>query len=170
MDPKGSFEHYNRSMEPTRATSSNRSELPLLLPAVGIDIVQISAFHEQLEQPGSRFANVFSAGELRRARKYSGARRAEHLAGRWAAKEAFIKAWSQALFARPPVISPEALDWSEIEVRPDAYHRVELVLHGAVGRGVEKSLGDVRTSLSITHDGDYAAANVLLIEAPAACI
>lgn len=140
----------------------------VFLPATGIDIVQISGFREQLEQPGSRFSGVFSAYELRRARKYSGLRAAEHLAGRWAAKEAFIKAWSQALFGRPPVIAPEALDWSEIEVRADAYHRVELVLNGAVGAAVEKSVGDVRTSLSITHDGDYAAASVLLIDAPIA--
>ncbi|WJZ03485.1 holo-ACP synthase AcpS [Corynebacterium freiburgense] len=140
----------------------------VFLPATGIDIVQISGFREQLEQPGSRFSGVFSAYELRRARKYTGVREVEHLAGRWAAKEAFIKAWSQALFGRPPVIAPEALDWSEIEVRADAYHRVELALRGAVGAAVEKSVGDVRTSLSITHDGDYAAASVLLIDAPIA--
>ncbi|GAA4784863.1 holo-ACP synthase [Corynebacterium canis] len=138
--------------------------------SVGIDMVHIPGFQEQLAQPGSKFAAVFSAYELRRANKYTGKRRAEHLAGRWAAKEAFIKAWSQAVYGKPPVIAPEAVNWAEIEVRADAYHRVAFMLHGAIAKGLESSVGDVELQLSITHDGDYAAASVLLIDTPASRI
>ncbi|MDO5076200.1 holo-ACP synthase [Corynebacterium sp.] len=137
---------------------------------LGTDLVHIPGFAEQLAQPGSKFAAVFSAAELRRAKKYTGRRRAEHLAGRWAAKEAFIKAWSQACYGKPPVLAQEAVTWSEIEVRADAYQRVAIHLNGEIARAVADSLGHVQSSLSISHDGDYAAANVLLIRTPASRI
>ncbi|KKO79494.1 4'-phosphopantetheinyl transferase [Corynebacterium striatum] len=131
--------------------------------AVGTDLVCISEFAQQLSVPGTRFESVFSATELRVAtRKGDSARRAEHLAGRWAAKEAFIKAWSQALYGLPPVVAENDVDWQEIEVQPDAWGRVALVLHGHIKESVAASLGDMRTSLSISHDGDYATATVLL--------
>ncbi|HAT1132126.1 holo-ACP synthase [Corynebacterium striatum] len=131
--------------------------------AVGTDLVCISEFAQQLSVPGTRFEAVFSATELRVAtRKGDSARRAEHLAGRWAAKEAFIKAWSQALYGRPPVVAENDVDWQEIEVQPDAWGRVGLVLRGHIKESVAASLGDIRTSLSISHDGDYATATVLL--------
>ena len=44
--------------------------------------------------------------------------------GRWAAKEAFIKAWSQAIYGRPPLIDPDGVDFTEIEIRPDRWGRV----------------------------------------------
>lgn len=132
--------------------------------SVGTDLVHIPSFAQQLELPGTRFAQVFSASELRvaQARGLSGATRAQHLAGRWAAKEAFIKAWSQALYGRPPVMAEEAVDWAEIEVRPDAWGRVALELRGEIACLVRESLGDFSMALSISHDGDYATAIVYL--------
>lgn len=137
--------------------------------SVGTDLVHIPGFAEQLARPGTRFTGVFSAAELRLATQRFGsgsARQAEHLAGRWAAKEAFIKAWSQALYGRPPVIAPDDVDFAEIEVRADAWGgRVGLELRGAVKDAVDESLGGQWTaSLSISHDGgDYATATVLLV-------
>lgn len=132
--------------------------------SMGTDLVHIPSFAQQLELPGTRFAQVFSASELRvaQARGLSGAARAQHLAGRWAAKEAFIKAWSQALYGRPPVMVEEAVDWADIEVRPDAWRRVALELRGEIARLARESLGDFSTALSISHDGDYATAVVHL--------
>lgn len=132
--------------------------------SVGTDLVHIPSFAQQLELPGTRFAQVFSAYELRvaQARGLSGAARAQHLAGRWAAKEAFIKAWSQALYGRPPVLAEEAVDWADIEVRPDAWGRVALELRGEIARLARESLGDFSMALSISHDGDYATAIVYL--------
>lgn len=132
--------------------------------SVGTDLVHIPSFAQQLELPGTRFAQVFSASELRvaQARGLSGASRAQHLAGRWAAKEAFIKAWSQALYGRPPVLAEEAVDWADIEVRPDAWGRVALELRGEIARLARESLGDFSMALSISHDGDYATAIVYL--------
>ena len=132
--------------------------------SVGTDLVHIPSFAQQLELPGTRFAQVFSGPELRvaQARGLSGTARAQHLAGRWAAKEAFIKAWSQTLYAHPPVIAEEAVDWAEIEVRPDAWGRVALELRGEIARLTRESLGEFSTALSISHDGDYATAIVYL--------
>ncbi|HJG43742.1 holo-ACP synthase AcpS [Corynebacterium phoceense] len=134
--------------------------------SVGTDLVHIPGFAEQLARPGTRFTGVFSAAELRLATQRFGsgsARQAEHLAGRWAAKEAFIKAWSQALYGRPPVIAPDDVDFAEIEVRADAWGRVGLEVRGAVQDAVDESLGQWTASLSISHDGDYATATVLLV-------
>ncbi|SQG65288.1 4'-phosphopantetheinyl transferase [Corynebacterium renale] len=123
----------------------------------GIDIVHIPSFAAQLETPGSTFESVFSAHELRHAARYTGARRQEHLAGRWAAKEAFIKAWSQSLYGRPPVIAADRVDFSEIAVVADQWGRVAFRLAGEVAQLVDPK----HVSLSISHDQDYAVAHVV---------
>jgi len=122
--------------------------------------VHVPGFREQLERPGSRFEAVFAVGELRTAARRQD--RALHLAGRWAAKEAFIKAWSQAIYGRPPLIDPDGVDFTEIEIRPDRWGRVAVELYGEVEQAVRASVGEIRTSLSISHDGDYAMATCLL--------
>lgn len=130
--------------------------------SIGTDLVHIPAFAEQLAQPGSSFMDVFGAGERRLASTRAGNRNAEHLAGRWAAKEAFIKAWSQAIYGRPPVISPEQVRWAEIEVRADRWGRVALEPVGEMATALRGSVGPSHIALSISHDGDYATATCLL--------
>ncbi|WP_080796448.1 holo-ACP synthase [Corynebacterium pacaense] len=129
---------------------------------IGTDLVHIPAFAEQLAQPGSSFMAVFGAGERRLAANREGFRRVEHLAGRWAAKEAFIKAWSQAIYGRPPVIPEEEVAWAEIEVRADRWGRVALGLAPDMAAKVRGSLGEFSTQISISHDGDYATAVCML--------
>lgn len=135
--------------------------------SIGTDLVHIPAFAEQLAQPGSSFMDVFGAGERRLASTRAGNRNAEHLAGRWAAKEAFIKAWSQAIYGQPPVIPEEDVQWSLIEVRADRWGRVALDVAPALDAQVRGSIGDYTTSLSISHDGDYATAVCVLTYAVA---
>ena len=102
--------------------------------------------------------DVFGPGERRLASTRLGSRNAEHLAGRWAAKEAFIKAWSQAIYGLPPVIAEEDVQWALIEVRADRWGRVALHVAPALDAQVRESIGDYTTALSISHDGDYATA------------
>ena len=146
--------------------------------SVGTDLVHIPGFSAQLEQPGSVFAQrAFTARERREARNRSeerGTNPAQHLAARWAAKESFIKAWSQA-HARyansrgnsaAPVILSEDVDWREVELVTDRWGRPSLRLSGAIARAVEHSLGqEVSTPgcwpVSLSHDGDYAIAIVV---------
>ncbi|WP_394282284.1 holo-ACP synthase [Corynebacterium sp.] len=122
---------------------------------VGVDVVHISAFREQLALPGSTFEAVFTARELRLAATKPD--RAEHLAGRWAAKEAFIKAWSQSIYGRPPLIEPDRVDFAEIDVVADRFGRVAIQLSGHVA-----AVAPAAQSVSISHDGDYAVAVCLV--------
>ncbi|MDY3127312.1 MAG: holo-ACP synthase [Corynebacterium sp.] len=148
--------------------------------SIGVDIVHIPSFAEQLHRPGSTFLSVFTPLEIRHAnarREGGGASksyevvgafagsRAEHLAGRWAAKESFIKAWSQLLYGAPPVLDPDGVNFAEIEVSADRWGRVAFAFHGDVQRSLEESLGAINrwdVALSISHDGDYAIAQSLL--------
>lgn len=145
---------------------------------VGTDLVHVPGFSAQLDQPGTVFAQrTFTAREFREARRRSqerGSSPAQHLAARWAAKESFIKAWSQAhvLCAKSrgtstsPVILAEDVDWREIEVVTDRWGRPSLRLSGTVAHAVERSLGEEVSTpgcwpVSLSHDGDYAMAIVL---------
>lgn len=130
--------------------------------SVGSDLVHIPGFAAQLDVPGTRFADVFSAQELRTANTRESSRRAEHLAGRWAVKEAFIKAWSQALYGQPPVLVDAPTLWSSIDVRPDAWGRIAVVPGGEIAAALTQSLGRWAASASISHDGDYAMATVIV--------
>ncbi len=122
---------------------------------VGLDIVSIPDFVEQLRQPGTRFTDAFTAGERRDARSGSGdAERS--LAARWAAKEAVIKAWSVSRFARRPALP--MIVHTDIEVVTDNWGRPAIRLTGAIG----KYLGQTQVHVSLTHDGDTAAAVVIL--------
>lgn len=131
--------------------------------AVGVDVVGISAFAEQLAQPGTRFARSFTAGERRAARAGVGndtLREAESLAARWAAKEAVVKAWSSTCFGHPEVIDPEFVDLREIEVRSDAWGRPAIRLHGAIAH----AMTGYNALVSLSHDpaADIAVAFVVL--------
>lgn len=142
---------------------------------VGTDLVHVPAFAHQLTIPGTVFAErAFTARELREVRRRvdaTGSLQAEHLAARWAAKEALVKAWSQAAntlagTAVPPSLSPESLDWREIEVVTDRWGRPQLRLAGTVRDAVEQALGRGSAEtrcwpVSLTHDDDWAAAVVL---------
>ena len=137
---------------------------------MGVDVVDVAAFGEQLDETGTRFAQVFTPGERRAARARSGAdpaRETESLAARWAAKEAVIKAWSSTCFGHPEVIDPTSVDLREIEVRTDAWGRPGVRLHGAIA----ESMSGYAVLVSLSHDpaageGGIAIAFVVLQETP----
>ena len=126
----------------------------LPVQGVGVDLVHVPSFAEQLAQPGSRFADVFTPGERRDVAARGG--HARHFAARWAAREALIKAWSQLVYGEPPLLGDEAL--RQIEVACDAWGRPRLLLGGDVAA----YLGECRADLSLSHDGEYAVAYVVL--------
>ena len=128
---------------------------------VGIDLVDVYAFAEQLDAPGTRFElRAFSAGERSEVGSVDQAR-TRRLAARFAAKEAFIKAWSASRFAHEPMLA--TWDLSEVEVVTDAHGRPSLRLSGSVQAAVHEQFGDRWTAhLSMTHDGPSAAAVVVL--------
>ncbi|MCM3907431.1 MULTISPECIES: holo-ACP synthase AcpS [Trueperella] len=124
---------------------------------LGVDLVHIPTFAEQLAAPGTHMAQVFSGAEMRGARRRAaatGADVAHHLAARWAGKEAFIKAWSSTLVGRPPLIAEQDVNLTEIQVLSDPYHRPYIALTSAI----KEAFGDTDILLSLSHDGDYAIA------------
>jgi holo-[acyl-carrier protein] synthase len=122
---------------------------------VGVDLVHVPSFAAQLDQPGSRFERVFLPGERRDASDRS-SEPARHLAARWAAKEAVIKAWSASLRGSAPVMSEHVHHL--IELVADAWGRPSIRLHGEVA----KHLDGHTLEVSLSHDGDYAVAYVVL--------
>ena len=151
---------------------------------LGVDLVSLPEFAAQVREPGSAFlAGVLTPREARRVRARAAATSgtqpgsvrydeavARHAGGLWAAKEAFIKAWSCALFGRPPRIGADDVDWREIEVIHDEWNRPALALHGDVAAACEESLGAPstwRARVSISHDGECAIAPVAIVDASA---
>jgi holo-[acyl-carrier protein] synthase len=134
---------------------------------IGLDVVDVDAFAQQLAVPGTRFAiGAFRASERADvgpigqpgAMEPAAARR---LAARFAAKEAFVKAWSSSRFGQAPAMA----DWapSEVEVVGDVHGRPSLALHGEIAAAVHAQLGERWTAhLSLSHDGPVAAAMVVL--------
>jgi holo-[acyl-carrier protein] synthase len=127
---------------------------------IGMDIVAMEAFEAQLSDAASVFvAQTFTAQERADAAKGTARAEAWSLAARFAAKEAFIKAWGGARYGAPPSLT--RVDYRDMEVARDAFGRPQLVLHGEVARAVAP-LGGLRIHLSLSHDGPVAAAYVIL--------
>lgn len=118
---------------------------------VGVDLVQISRIAESLERFGDRFLRrIFTDAEI--AYATSGATGTpERLAARFAAKEATIKALG---------LPDDPCDWRHIEVRRSASGACSLALSGAA-RDAADRLGAGSFALSLSHEGDYAAAVVI---------
>lgn len=129
---------------------------------IGIDLVTVSEFSAQLAQPGSTMERFFTATERRDSARDG--RPERHLAARWAAKEAVIKAWSSARFALDPSL-PE-IEHRCIEVVSDVRGRPRIRLTDPVASAVESTLGPVSLHVSLTHDGDVAAAVAVIERRP----
>jgi holo-[acyl-carrier protein] synthase len=122
---------------------------------VGVDLVHVPSFVDQLERPGTGFVAGFLPGERSDARSRP-SDSARHFAARWAAKEAVIKAWSASMFGEAPVMDEHVHHL--IELVSDAWGRPRIRLHGEVA----KHLAGHTLEVSLSHDGDYAIAYVIL--------
>ena len=134
---------------------------------MGHDVVSISDFQQQLNLPGSRFENLFSAREKAQCGARSGVfleDYARHLAVRWAGKEAFLKAWSHALVPQTHMpYSMESFPWNAIEILSDSVRRPSVFLQRDVMQKLTESLGQrVIPHISLSHDGDVASAVIIL--------
>jgi holo-[acyl-carrier protein] synthase len=114
----------------------------------GIDVVELPRFRQVLRRGGAAFMRrVFTPQE----EAYATARRRTtllHLAGRFAAKEAVIKAVSQ--------IDPRrVLAMNQIEVRNDRMGRPRILLHGAGRR--------LTVHISLSHVDTVAVASAIAI-------
>jgi len=124
------------------------------IKGVGVDLVRIPRMRRVVERWQDRFLKrVFTAEEI----AYCQGRRdpVPHLAARFAAKEAGLKALGIGLRF--------GVSWRELEVRRERGQAPVLVLSGK-SRSIGESLGGAHhLLLSLTHDGEYALAHCLLV-------
>ena len=120
---------------------------------IGVDLVRISRMREIIARWDTRFLHrVFTPREI----AYCTSRRdpVPHFAGRFAAKEAGLKALGTGLRL--------GISWRELEVQRDRGEAPRLVLSGR-SREIGLARGGQRMLLAITHDGDYALAHAMLV-------
>lgn len=117
--------------------------------SLGLDLTQIARVEETFARRGDRFLErIFTAGE----RAYCEARarrRFVHYAGRFAVKEAVMKALGTG-WAR-------GVRWVDIETVRAPGRAPELVLHGRSAE-IARERGIARIHVTITHDAGLAAA------------
>jgi holo-[acyl-carrier protein] synthase len=117
----------------------------------GVDLVEVARIRAALDRHGDRFANrIFTPGE--RLQAGNGPLRVQFLAGRFAAKEAVMKALGTG-WAR-------GVSWTDIDVRRLPSGKPEIVLQGKC-KEIADGLGIGRWEISITHTDGHAAASVL---------
>lgn len=126
----------------------------MTIRGIGIDVVQITRMRDVIDRWDERFLRrVFTDGEI----AYCRARRdpVPHFAARFAAKEAGLKALGTGLRM--------GIHWRELEVQRERGQAPTLVLRGrSYEIGVARGGG--RMLLTLTHDGDYALAQAMLVD------
>jgi holo-[acyl-carrier protein] synthase len=117
---------------------------------LGIDVASIDRMSRVLERHGDRmWARILTSGE--RAAFARRRDRAAALAGRWAAKEAAVKAFGGRAGAL----------WHDFEVTRGILGEPQIRFHGRAKATAER-MKIVRAHVSITHDAGVAAAVVVL--------
>ena len=123
-----------------------------MIVGTGIDITEVQRIANSIERFGRRFLErVFTPEEIRYCE--SKANKAERYAGRFAAKEAAMKAigtgWSRGV------------TWQDVEVKRFPGGRPTLAFHSRAAEFAQK-LGAIHAHLSITHTERQAMAQVIL--------
>jgi holo-[acyl-carrier protein] synthase len=117
--------------------------------ATGVDLIEIARIEEVMARHGKHYLErIFTPAEL----EYCG-KRAESLAGRWAAKEAVVKALGTGI---------GDVTWKEIEILGDEQNAPKLTLSG-MAENKAKELGLTNWSVSISHSLSHSVAFVVAI-------
>lgn len=117
-----------------------------MIKGIGIDITEISRIQAILERQPRFAERILTEREITVYTGLSGPRKAEFLAGRFAAKEAFSKAFGTGI--------GENLSFLDIEITTEQNGKPFILM--PFSKGVH---------LSITHSREYAAAQVVIEEA-----
>ena len=120
--------------------------------ALGLDLTEVQRLTEAEERRGARFLErLFTPGERAYCERRP-ARRLLHYAGRFAVKDAVMKALGTGW--------TNGVRWLDIEVRRASGGPPELVLHGQSAT-IARQRGIERWHITITHDAGIAAAVVV---------
>ena len=125
---------------------------PAGIVGIGVDIVDIARVQRLLERHGARFLKrVFTEEEARYAME--SAAPAERLAGRFAVKEAVLKAFGTG--------KSQGILWRDVETVRGPRGKPAVRLHGQAVRWAKWRGGDT-IHVSIAHDGGRAMGFVIL--------
>ena len=120
---------------------------------VGVDLTQMPRMRRVVARWDERFLQrVFTEQEIAYCRRRRDP--IPHFAARFAAKEATLKALGTGLSM--------GVNWRELEVRRERGQAPTMVLSGRC-RAIAEAKGGRRVLLSLSHDGDYAMAQAMLL-------
>jgi holo-[acyl-carrier protein] synthase len=120
---------------------------------IGTDIVECLRIAQIIERHGELFINrVYTDYEIRYCRSRKAA--TQHFAGRWAAKEAVLKAMGTGW--------RRGIRWRDVEVRNTASGRPVIALRGGARTVVEES-GIRDMLISISHCRSHATAYAVAV-------
>lgn len=123
------------------------------IAGIGTDIVECLRIAQMIERHGELFlTRVFTEREI----QYCSSRKAatQHYAGRWAAKEAVLKAMGTGW--------AKGISWRDIEVCNDEGGRPSILLDGAA-REICERRGVHEMLISISHCRSHATAYALAV-------
>ncbi len=128
----------------SHATSLNPSpwNRPPVIIGIGVDVVVVSRFAEQLTRAPALRERLFTPAER--------GLKVRSLAARFAAKEAVAKVLG----------APAGMNWQDCQVVCDAAGDPRIEITGTVA-AVAQSKGIARWHLSLSHDGDIATGMVV---------
>lgn len=124
-----------------------------MILGTGFDLTALPRIKALLEKHGERFlARILTADEMA-CLPSEDSRRTAYAAGRWAAKEAAVKALGTGFSA--------GIGFHDVEIVSLPGGRPELRLHGRA-REAADALGVRSTHVSLSHERDMACAMVIL--------
>ncbi len=121
-----------------------------MIKGIGVDIVEIDRIRKSLKEYGDKFLNkIFTLEEV----KYCKTKRNmhQHLAARFAAKEAFSKAFATGWTGE--------FRWRDVEVLNDPSGKPNISLYG----NLKRQLSRTRVFISLSHS-DSSVVAVVVIE------
>ena len=123
-----------------------------MIVGLGLDLIETERIREIHARHPERFVQrILTEAEQQYVLRHRDP--TERLAGRWAAKEAAMKALGTGL--------SQGIRWRDIEVLPDELGKPILHLHGQARERAE-ALGANNIHVTITHSSTLAVAQVIL--------
>ncbi len=120
---------------------------------IGVDLAKIPRLRRMVARWQDRFLRrVFTEGEIAYCQRHHDP--IPHFAARFAAKEAALKALGTGLSM--------GVSWRELEVRRERGAAPTMALSGR-SAAIARDRGASRILVSLTHDGEYAFAQVMLV-------
>lgn len=124
----------------------------MAIVGIGLDLVKVARIQALAERWQERFLQrVYTEGE----RRLSSKRPSPYatLAGRFAAKEAMMKALGTGWSA--------GVSWQDIQVLNDVGGKPVATVHGRTNTLIQQA-GVTHIHVSLSHDGEYAIAEIIL--------